>query len=383
MNTTEKPTRRVRGTGRLWQKGEIWWMQYYVHGQQVRESSGSRKKIVAERLMEKRLAEKKAGVLRITNAEKLRYEQMRDALYAKYRNEGHRSLRRSKKDNREWVAGVHPHLDNFFAGYRAIEITTAEMRRFIDKRIAEGAAKGTVNGSLAALSAMFGVAFKSGLIRRDDIPHFPLFRKLNNQRWIRLTPEEFNRLHGALPEHLKAPTRLAYYNGLRREEVFGLKWSDVDWDAGIIRLSGTVTKSGEPRATPIPEPVLADLRALFPKRTPSLGFVFELDRDRIGDFRKTWRDALRRAKLPTEFVFHGLRYCAASNLTSAGVPQVLAQRITGHVTASIFRRYNLVSDADLTDVGRKITAYNENRAKTGQIGSQDEQREDEKPTLTQ
>ena len=381
MNTMEKPARRQHGTGRLWQKGEIWWMQYYVHGRQIRESSGSRKKIVAERLMEKLQAEKKAGVLRITSAEKLRYEQMRDGLYAKYRNEGHRSLRRSKKDGREWVAGVHPHLDEFFSGWRASEITTQAMRDFIDKRMAEGAAKGTINGSLAALSAMFGVAFKSGLIRRDDIPHFPLFRKLNNQRWIRLSPEEFNRLHAALPAHLQAPTRLAYYNGLRREEIFGLKWSDVDWDAGIIRLSGTVTKTGEPRMTPIPEPVMADLRQLFPKRTPGLGFVFEHDGERIGDFRKTWRDALRRAKLPEEFVFHGLRYCAASNLTSAGVPQVLAQPITGHVTASIFRRYNLVSDADLADAGRKVTTYIANRAKTGQMAEMDAIATDDKQTL--
>ena len=381
MDATDKPQRRKHNTGRLWLKGKIWWMQYYVHGRQVRESSRSEKKIVAERLMEKRLSEKRAGVLRVTTAERLRYEQMRDGLYAKYRNNGNRSLRRSAKDGREWVAGVHPHLDSFFAGWRASEITTSAMRRFIDNRVADGAAKGTINGSLAALSAMFGVAFKSGLIRRDDIPHFPLFRKLNNQRWIRLTPEEFNRLHAALPVHLQAPTRLAYYNGLRREEVFGLKWTDVDWDAGIIRLSGTVTKSGEPRATPIPEPVLADLKALFPKRTPGLGFVFEHDEDRIGDFRKTWRDALRRAKLPEGFVFHGLRYCAASNLTSAGVPQVLAQRITGHVTASIFRRYNLVSDADLADAGRKITTYNANRAKTGQERTQDEDRESDEQTL--
>ena len=101
----------------------------------------------------------------------------------------------------------------------------------------------------------------------------------------------------------------------------------------------------------IPPPVLADLAALFPKRTPALGFVFEHDRDRIGDFRKTWRNALDRAKLPEEFVFPGLRYCAVSNLIRSGVPQILAQPITGHVAASIFRRYNLVSEAYLTDAG--------------------------------
>jgi integrase len=367
--TTKKP-RRERGTGRIWQDGAIWWIQYYVHGQQVRESSGSEKKTVAEKLLEKRLSEKKAGVLRVTSADKLRYEKMRDCLYAKYRNEGQRSLRKAKGEDsreREWVAGVYPHLDNYFAGWRASEITTEAMRKFIDKRLAEGAAKGTINGSLAALSSMFWLAFKGGLLRRDDIPHFPLFRKLDNQRWIRLNPEEFERLRSALPEHLKAPTRLAYFNGLRREEVFGLQWSDVDWDAGVIRLSGKVTKTGEPRMTPIPPPVLADLKALFPKRTPGLGFVFENDGRRIQGFRKAWRSALKRAKLPEGFVFHGLRYCAASNLTSAGVPQALAQRITGHKTGSIWKRYNLSSEADIAEAGARVAAYIENGEKKGRM----------------
>jgi integrase len=214
---------------------------------------------------------------------------------------------------------------------------------------------------------MFSIAFKDGLLRRDDVPHFPLFRGLNNQREIRLNPEEFERFRGELPEHLKAPTRLAYFNGLRREEVFGLQWSDVDWVAGVIRLSGKVTKTGEARMTPIPEPVLADLKVLFPKRTPELGFVFENDGRRILNFRKAWQSALKRAKVPEGFVFHGLRYCAASNLTSAGVPQVLAQRITGHATASIFKRYNLSSPDDLNEAGARVAAYIKNGEKTGRM----------------
>jgi len=355
-----KKERRKWGTGRVWQDGGVWWIQYYAHGQQIRESSGSPKQTVAEKLLDKRLSEKKAGVLRITSAEKLRYEEMRAALYAKYRNEGKRSLRRSKKGV-EWIAGVHPHLDDHFAGWRASQITTAELRKFIDKRVAEGASKGTINGSLAMLSSMFWIAFKdNGLLRRDDIPYFPLFRDLKNQRWIKLDKKEFERLRTALPEHLQAPVRLAYLDGLRREEIFGLKWSDVDWDANVIRLQGKVTKSGEPRVTPMVGPVLADLKALYPKRTPGLGFVFEKDGARIRSFRKAWASAIKRAKLPVEkqaFVFHGLRYCAVSNLTSAGMPQVLAQRITGHKTASMWKRYNISSEADVAEAGALVAAY--------------------------
>lgn len=363
METKKK--RRKRGSGRVWLEGPVWWIQYYLHGKQVRESSGNSKKMVAEELLKKRLDEKNAGVLRITSAAKLRYERMRDSLYTKYRNDGKHSLR-LLKDGTEYVSGVRPHLDDFFAGYRASDITTQEMRKFVDKRLKEGASKGCINGSLNILRSMFSTAFKDGLIVRNDIPYFPMFKQ-SGPRNVRLDPSQFEKLHAELPQYLKAPVRLAYYNGLRRAEVFGLKWTDIDWDAGIIRLSGKVTKTGKARMTPIPGPVMADLKALFVNRRPGAELIFEYNGRRVGDFKRSWRTALKRAGLPANFVFHGLRYCAASNLTSAGVSRIVAQGITGHETDSIFRRYNLVADDDLTAASDRVTAYVENGEKKGRM----------------
>ncbi len=362
--------RGERGKGRLWQIGKIWWIQYYLHGQQIRESSNSEKKVVAEELLTQRLTEKKLGLLRTANAEKLRYEKMRDALYARYRNEGSRSLKHAKPEpgedvGREYVCGVWPHLDNFFAGYRASEITTKTMREFIDKRLAESASKGCINGSLALLRAMIYDAFRDGLIRRDDIPYFPMFPK-SPRRDIRLNPAQFERLHQQLPDYLKAPTRLAYYNGLRCEEVFGLKWEEVDWEAGVIELPADRTKTGEQRMIPMEGKVLTDLRTLFVNRGPGAELIFQKNGRHIGDFRKVWRSALRRAELPEKFVFHGLRYCGASNPNSAGVSQVTAMDVTGHKTDAMFRAYNLSNVSDIKKAGRSTAAHIENGASSGQ-----------------
>jgi site-specific recombinase XerD len=54
-------------------------------------------------------------------------------------------------------------------------------------------------------------------------------------------------------------------------------------------------------------------------------------------------------------LFHDLRRSAVRNLVRAGIAQVVAQQLTGHMTASIFKRYAIVDETLLTEAGDRLS----------------------------
>ena len=120
----------------------------------------------------------------------------------------------------------------------------------------------------------------------------------DNARKGFLKAEEYKRLLALVPDYLKAAFTVAYDTGLRREELFGLRWEQLDLVDGFIRLEAGDTKTGVARQVnlaSVPLEMLRVQKTLRDQIDKEFPFVFfrrpkanECKLVRLGDFRKAW-----------------------------------------------------------------------------------------------
>ena len=168
--------------GRVYKRGETWWIQYYGHGQLYRESTKSALKSVATSRLRMREGDVGQGRLPALKAEQTTFDELAALYLQDYTINGRKTVRRAQE--------LVDRLRESFGRFRAIGITTQHVRDYITRRKSERVASGTINRELAALKRMYRLASQHTPPLVATTPHIPHLQEHNVRQGF-FTEEEY------------------------------------------------------------------------------------------------------------------------------------------------------------------------------------------------
>jgi len=316
------------GSRGLYKRGRIWWIRYSYQGQLIRQSVGNDRRL-AEQALQAIRGDIVRGSFKLRRIEERRtFAEMATEYMAE--KAGKRSLGRDKTSlgNLAPVFGQKPlHL-----------ITKRDIEAYSRERALK--VKGaTVNRELALLRHLFNIAIDKGY---TDINPARGLKKFPEAPWRHkffFSEEEIEKLIRASAPHLRPILAVAFGTGLRKGDILGLKWKDLDLGRSIISIQ--MQKTGEPLEIPL----IPMLRVLLEQMKLQAGpsqFVFSLGSkgQGIGDIKTAFRAALRRSGLAERgYRFHDIRRTFARMLYNQGVILTRIQRLLGHKSVLTTERY--------------------------------------------
>jgi integrase len=231
-----------------------------------------------------------------------------------------------KKISEVRVADVEQFMRDVKAGKTAKDEKTGPRMRVIVKGGAGAAVKGVRD-----LSAVFAFAVRQELVAAN--PCSPVKKPADGKRERFLIIDEVKRLgvalaeleaEGASPKAI-AIMRLWALTGCRRDEIAGLRWAEVDFEYGCLRL--TATKTGR-SVRPLSSAAISLLQSL--PREPSAEFVFPSEDSRTfyQGTKRFWPKVVARAGLPG-VTPHTLRHTIGSAAVSSGETLAMTGALLG------------------------------------------------------
>ena len=318
----------------LYKRDLVWWMSFTHNGKQIRRSTETEDKKLAQRIFDKLKGEIAEGKW----FEKLPGEDytFRD-LMKKYMEEysAVNKAASSHKRDKSLVA----QLVSVFGDHYLTEITPAMISDFKVKRREDGVSPRTINYELTTMSHAFNIAICDwGLINENPVKMVRKEKVSNNiERW--LTLEEEKKLLNASPKWLQDIIIFAINTGMRQSEILDLKWSQVDMDRRTLTI--LEQKNGEVDTLPLNEMVM---RLLKLKQDASIKvdvYVFPNTLSQRKENRvllTAFYKAMDRAGI-ANFRFHDLRHTFATRLVQNGVDLYSVQKLGRWKNVTMVQRY--------------------------------------------
>jgi integrase len=239
-------------------------------------------------------------------------------------------------------------VERFLADVAAGKTATTEKTKARGKAVVTGG-KGTATRTLGLLGSILGFAVDRKLRADNPARGVRRFKDRKCERF--LSPSELGRLGAAL-EAMEAEgahpygiaiIRLLAFTGARRSEIEGLRWREIDFDRGLLRLEDSKTGQKTLTLSPGAAAILAGV-----SRVAGSDFVFPAASggDHYQGAAKVWIKARALAGLE-DVRLHDLRHTFASFGAGGGFGLPVIGALLGHRNATTTQRYAHLADDPL------------------------------------
>jgi integrase len=346
----------------IYKRGNIYWIRYAgLDGKMLYESSCSSKFRDAETLLIKRKQTVKEG--KQPEIKKIAHHSFKELAveYSKWA-ERQRSFN-SKRRLILQVVGV-------FGNLPLRNFSTKLIEQYQTEKLQIGNRPATVNRHLALIKHMFTKAVEWDMVEDEALKRVRRVKLLqeNNRRLRFLSKEECRELINACSPEIKPIVITALNTGMRKGEILGLKWDNVDLKHGFIMLE--MTKNGERKEVPINDTLRRSLQSIPRRLDIQHVFIEPRTNKPYQNIKKSFSKALRIAKV-ADFRFHDLRHTFASHLVMSGVDITTVKELLGHKTLTMTLRYAHLSPThkkSAVDLLDSTMNENTNYTKTIQSG---------------
>jgi len=242
-------------------------------------------------------------------------------------------------------------------------ITQWDVQKWASDMQKKGLKNTTLNRRIASLKGVLSKAKEWGVIELSPLAGMKSLRTDNAPNVRYLSDKEKERLYSALStrneskklarqshenwaskrniklkpsisvvysDYLMPLVLLAINTGMRRGEIFNLRWSDIDLDKRLLTVRGEISKSGYTRHIPLTIEAYRCLESWGgDKASKDLVFPSPRTGKRLDNINSSWETLMKLAKLDN-FRFHDLRHHFASSLVMRGVDLNTVRELLGH-----------------------------------------------------
>ncbi len=296
-----------------------------------------------------------------------------------------------RKSSKKTIDHINRCFTKPFGDKPLIEFTPAMIDQWRTQRLKDDCSTETVNRDIATFKAALSKAVLWGFIEKHPLEKLKLLKRDRGSKVRFLSEDEEKRLRETMitreikiktdrnsanqwrkergyeeyldlnqfefADHMRPMVLLSINTGLRRGEIFSLKWENVNFERALLTIEGSYAKSGKTRHIPLNSEALNVLKA-WRKQTTKNELVFaNKNDDRFDTIKKGWKTILDAAKI-NNFRWHDLRHHFASRLVMSDVDLNTVRELLGHGDMSMTLRYAHLAPEHKANAVEKLVKVN-------------------------